>query len=186
MAPRYFLAWRLDLPKVLVAAGIERARDIILALPGDGDNLLVAVTCKDLNPAARLIARVTRPAAEKRMRRAGVDVVVCPPAIGGKRMALVALKPHSVKFVETIFDQPEVDLETEEIVLSGSSSLAGKRLSESRLREDYDVQLLAIVRGEQIIVPPPASEELAAGDLLILYGWAGQLKKVATLVSGES
>lgn len=59
MAPHYFLAWRLDLPKVLVAAGIERARDIILALPGDGDNLLVAVTCKDLNPAARLIARVS-------------------------------------------------------------------------------------------------------------------------------
>ncbi|MGQ9823546.1 MAG: potassium channel family protein [Desulfotomaculales bacterium] len=171
--------------EVLIAAGIERARDVILALPRDGDNLLVAVTCKDLNPAARLIARVTRPDAEKRMRRAGVDVVVCPPAIGGKRMAMVALKPHSVKFIETIFDRPEIDLEIEEIVLSGNSPLAGKRLGESRLREDYDVQLLAIIRGERIIVPPPAAEVLAAGDLLILYGWAAQLKKAAALVSGD-
>jgi len=76
-------------------------------------------------------------------------------------------------------------LELEEITLTQVSPLANKYLSESRLREKFNVQLLAIIRDEKIIAVPEASEKLIAGDLLIVIGWSDQLKKVATLAAGK-
>jgi len=76
--------------EILLTAGLRRARNVILALPDDGINLLVAVTCKDLNPNIRIISRATRLSSVKRLNRAGVDIAICPTAIGGTRMALNA------------------------------------------------------------------------------------------------
>ncbi|EAX48190.1 TrkA-C domain protein [Thermosinus carboxydivorans Nor1] len=57
----------------------------------------------------------------------------------------------------------------------------GKTLAESRLREKYDANVVAIKRGEQIIVPPNPGEKIQAGDVLIVVGRNGGLQKLEEL-----
>jgi len=161
--------------RVLLAAGVDRARCVITTLPEDAGNLLITIACRDLNPSIRIIARANRPEGLLRLKRAGTDCVISPAAIAGNRMALAALKPASVALVQTLIEKPGVSLELEEMTVCPGAPLEGRELRHSRLKEDYDVQLLAIVRGEETLVNPKGTEVFRAGDLLNIFGPAEKL-----------
>jgi len=171
--------------RVLLNAGLRRAKGVISTLPEDSENLMIVIACKDFNPKARVVVRANRPESVVRLRRAGADTVVCPSAIAGNRMALASLKPASVAFVESLVEERDIDLNLEELFLSERSVLAGKMLKESRIRESYGVMILAIRRGEEDIVNPDPAEKLYAGDLLIACGSAGNLTLLEKVVAGE-
>lgn len=156
--------------EMLERARVAEARAVISALPDDAANLLVTLSVKNMNPRARVVARANGPQAEKKLRQVGADNVVSPAVIGGCRMALSALKPISVAFVESLMDTKTTELEIEEMVLPAASPLVGKTLRACRLREDFGLQVLVIKRGEQILANPAAEEILRAGDLLIVFG----------------
>lgn len=161
--------------EALVRAGVKRARSVITTLPDDAMNVFVAITCKDLNPNVRVITRITRPDSAARLKRAGADAIISPAAIAGNRMALAALKPASVSFIQTLVERRDVSLELEELVVGETSPLAGRTLAESRLREDFGAQLLAIQRGEETLVNPEPSTTILPGDLLIVFGRGDRL-----------
>ncbi len=54
--------------------------------------------------------------------------------------------------------------------LSAESKLCGKRLAESGLRHDFDIQVLAIERDDTVIPNPGAHEILQADDSLLCFG----------------
>ncbi|MCL6557760.1 MAG: potassium channel protein [Firmicutes bacterium] len=170
-----FIAGDATEDKVLLSAGLPRARGVITTLAEDAGNLLITIACKDFNPVARVVARANRQESIVRLRRAGADTVVCPAAIAGNRMALASLKPASVAFVQTLIEDREINLELEELCLSDKSPFTNKELKDSRIREEYGVMVLAIKRGEENIVNPGPAEKLLPGDLLILCGQSEQL-----------
>lgn len=172
--------------RMLLAAGMNRARSVITTLADDAGNLMITIACKDFNPGARVVARANRPESIIRLSRAGADTVVCPSAIAGNRMALASLKPASVAYVQTLVEEREIDLELEELIINEGSSLIGKKLNESRLREEFDVMLLAIKRGEQSIIHPDPSETFQKGDVLILSGPSNRLTMLEQTVGGEN
>lgn len=171
--------------KILIDAGIERARSIITTLPEDAGNLFITITSKDLNPRVRVVARVNRPEGAQRMRRGGADSVVAPSLIAGNRMALSAIKPNSVAFVQTLIEKHDVSFELEELIISSDSPLAGVQLKDSRLRENFSTQVLAIQRDGDAIVNPSPNELLLPGDVLILFGPADQLGRLEKILAGE-
>lgn len=161
--------------RVLLAAGVERAQAVIITLPDDAGNMFITITTKDFNPGVRVIARANRPEAVLRLKRAGADHVISPAAIGGHRMAMAALKPASVALVQTLIERPDVSLDMEEIMVCEGSPLAYRELRYSRLREAYNTQLLAIVRGGQTIVNPAPTEKFQPDDLLVVFGPSDKL-----------
>ncbi|MDI6709951.1 MAG: TrkA family potassium uptake protein [Bacillota bacterium] len=161
--------------KTISAAGVERARAVITALPEDADNVFIAITAKDLCPGVRIIARAHRTESAYRLKRAGADAVISPAAIAGNRMALAALKPASVAFIQTLIERRNLSLVLEEIVVSPGSTLAGKPIRESRLREDFNTQVLAIDREGEIIQGPSPDELILAGDTLVVFGPGNRL-----------
>jgi voltage-gated potassium channel len=169
--------------RVLSAAGLERASGVITTLADDAANLMIVITCKDLNPAARVVARADRIESIARMKKVGAETVICPSIMAGNWMAMTLLKPASVTFMQSLVD--EVGLEMGELLLNETSPLAGKELRESRLRENYDATLLAIKRGEQHIINPRPSEKLLPGDLLILSGPPDILAVMTNVMSGN-
>lgn len=179
-----FIAGDATEDKVLLSAKVEQARGVIITLADDAENLLITIACRDFNPAVRIVARANRQESIIRLKRAGADTVVCPSAIAGNRMALASLKPASVAFVQTLFEEPDIDLSLEELLLNDNSVLVGKKLKNSRLREDYGVMLLAIRRDEEIITNPSSEELLMAKDLLILCGAAGALSNLEKAAAG--
>ncbi len=167
--------------KVLLDAGILRARSVITALPEDAGNVFITITCKDLNPKLNVVARVHRPEGEQRLRRAGAHTVVSPAAIAGNRMALAALKPASVEFIQTLFDRSNISLAMEEINVSEGSFLAHKALKDSRLREDFSIQVLAIIRSGRLIHPPDPEEVFLPHDTLLVFGPMDKLSAIESL-----
>lgn len=181
-----FLAGDATEDKLLELARVEHAQGIIVTLPDDASNLFVTISAKNFNPGIRIITRANRPENIKKIRRAGADTVICPSAMAGNRMALSAIKPASVAYVQTLVETREINLELEELILDENSSLAKLPLKDSGLREKFGALLLAIKRNEETLVNPCPDEMLLPGDILIVCGPAENLARLEKLAAGKS
>lgn len=164
---------------ILEQAAISRARTLITTLPDDAGNLFIVMTSKDLNPNIKVITRATRNEGIPRLKRGGADSIISPSTLGGRRMAMAAIKPASVAFVQTLFEQHNVDYQLEELTISSNSPLANKALKDSGLREKYRCQLLLINRGgQQTITNPDPEDFILPGDELVLFGPSDKLEEL--------
>lgn len=171
--------------ETLHEAGIDRAKGLITALPGDADNVFVTLTAKELNPNIRVVARGDIAESKSKLIRAGADKVISPSVIGGRRMAISILKPVSVDFVETLIHKQDIEFEIEEIVTSKDCQLVGKSLGESMIKQDTGTMIVAIKRNEDIITNPGADDFIQANDLLIAIGTRPQLAKLEQLATSR-
>jgi len=157
---------------ILTAAGIDRARELVSALPTDAENTLVTLTARQMNPKIRIIARAKQAATQRKLVRAGASRVVCPQVMGAAMMANTVLRPAVVDFVEVA--SKGVDLEMDQLKLAAGSELAGKSLAELQLPKRVGVHVAAIRRSDgQTIYEPEPGVTLQAGDTVILIGKAG-------------
>jgi voltage-gated potassium channel len=81
---------------ILAEAGLLSAKHVVAALDCDVDNLMIAITCKDMGRDIGVFARSNDTAVANRMRKAGVDEVVSPSQICGDRFAELVLAGNSV------------------------------------------------------------------------------------------
>ena len=69
--------------KILIEAGIKRAKGVVCVLPSDAENLYVILTAKELNQQIYIISRSEEEESEHRLLRAGADRVMSPYTLGG-------------------------------------------------------------------------------------------------------
>ncbi len=69
---------------------IKKAKMVIACLNDDGDNLLVTLLVKEMNPDVRVIAEATFEKYITQLKRAGADQVIVPREISGIYIAKVA------------------------------------------------------------------------------------------------
>jgi voltage-gated potassium channel len=164
--------------EVLLAAGVKRARALVTAVDSDVDNVYVTLSARGLNPSLAIIARSARDDAEAKLRRAGADRVISPYQIGGRRMAMLALRPLTVDFVDTIMHDRATELLLEEIDVGPRSPLVGQTLETTRRAEAQDAVILAVKQGGRLIPHPPLDLVLGAGDQLVVMGTPGALRTI--------
>jgi voltage-gated potassium channel len=164
---------------LLVAAGIKRARSIVTALTDEAANVYVTLTARQLNPGISIIARANNASHITRLEFAGANRVVLPHLIGGVRMAHTVLKPTVTDFLDLAI-RGNIDLQLEQLAISGKSMFVGKNLMDSNIRKDYDLIIVAIKResGELVFNPGPR-EELRSGDTLITLGRQTDLQRIS-------
>ena len=75
----------------LANANVLEAQCVIAALDSDFDNLLIAMTCKDLGTDVQVIARSDDMQVASRMMKIGVDKVICPFQLSGEHAAQFVL-----------------------------------------------------------------------------------------------
>jgi voltage-gated potassium channel len=163
---------------VLLAAGVKRARALIAAVDSDVDNVYVTLSARGLNPKLYIVARASREEAEPKLRRAGADRVISPYQIGGRRMAMLALRPVAVDFVDTIMHDPGTDLLLEELEVQPDSPLVEKNLEAARAAEAAGAIVLAVKRDGRLIPNPPGDFVVRAGDQLVLMGRPSDLRAI--------
>ena len=163
---------------VLLAAGVKQARALIAAVDSDVDNVYVTLSARGLNPNLYIVARASREDAEPKLRRAGADRVISPYQIGGRRMAMLALRPIAVDFVDTVMHDPNTDLLLEELEVRAESPLVGKSLEASRDAEAAGAIVLAVKRDAQLIPNPPGDFVVRAGDQLVVMGTPDDLRAI--------
>jgi len=83
---------------------------------------------------------------------------------------------ESVSFPELDVHLP--DIEVRKFRLPETSSLAGRTLADIDLRRKYDITLLAIRRGQNVISNPGGDMLIMGGDELVIMGSPDRLKEV--------
>jgi len=169
--------------KLLLEVGIERARGLVAAVGTDVDNTYITLSARGLCPNLFIEARASSSEAETKLKRAGANRVVSPNSIGARRMALLALRPAVVDFIDTVTFRRGRELQMENIVITEKSTLVGRTVDE--IRQQGKVNILAINRKTGRLLTNPASEEnLEAGDRLVIMGTAEQLTAMESLCEG--
>jgi voltage-gated potassium channel len=166
------------LDEVLVNVQIEQAKGLITTLPEDALNVFVTLTAKGLNPDIKVVARMDKLESEKKLRHAGANKIISPAILGGWRMAMSILKPTSMEFIETLLHDYNIEIDIEEFRIDQDSSLAGKTLGLSGVKEKTGAIVIAIARGKDLISNPEAEEVILSGDLLIVLGKKEQLQRL--------
>ncbi len=170
---------------VLRSAGVERARALITVAAADADNLYITLSARLLNERLFIVARAETEAAQQKLERAGANRVVSPYIIGGSRVAQAVLRPTVVDFIDLATRTEHFDLQIEETRVAATSSLVGRTLRESQVRERFGIMIVAIKKPSgHMVYNPPGEGRLEADDILIALGPRQQLDELDRLASG--
>lgn len=76
----------------LANANVLDAKCIVAALDSDFDNLMIAMTCKDLGSGIKVVARTDDMQVASRLMKIGVEKVICPFQLSGEHAAEFAIE----------------------------------------------------------------------------------------------
>jgi voltage-gated potassium channel len=67
--------------QMLIDAEIEKAKSIIITLPNDAENVYITLSARELNPDIQIISRASNELTQKKLRKAGADMVIMPDSL---------------------------------------------------------------------------------------------------------
>jgi voltage-gated potassium channel len=166
--------------RVLLEAGIDRARALVAATDTDAANLFITLSARNLNSELFIVTRARVEESEAKLKQAGASRVVNPQSIGGARMAAFVEQPHVMDFFDVVMHDGSLEFRLEEIRVSASSPLAGVTLRDAEIRGRTGALVLALrdLTGKFITNPNP-DEMIAGGEVLIAIGTAEQLRRLS-------
>ncbi len=167
----YYVIGDATFDETLSRANIEQASYLIAAMHSETANVYVSLAAKQLNPDIQVVSRSRDPKHIARLKQAGADQVLLPYTLGGIRIAQSIVRPTVTSFLELAQSGGGIDLSLEELTLSPASSFCGKNLMESKIRQQFNVIIIALKRTDKTFQFNPAAEtELIAGDVLVAVG----------------
>jgi voltage-gated potassium channel len=157
--------------KALMAAGIERAKALVTALPSDADNVFVTLTARNLNAGLTIIARGEHPDTQKKLHQAGANRTVMTTAIGARWIASMITRPSAVEFLELVADTHILDAELDEIELSPGHKLAGQTVGQIVAGWPHTLLIVAVKEAAgRMTFRPDSNYQLKPNDIVILLG----------------
>jgi voltage-gated potassium channel len=146
-------------PGVLRDAGVAQAQAVVLSLETDSATLFASAVVRNLTPEVVIIAAAHRAENVSRIHRAGADFALSVGQVAGQLLAYHLLGQESVSLEAEI-----------KLVATSPGSLAGRRLAVTWIRERTGCSIVAVERGEQVIVELGERFELNAGDVVYISG----------------
>jgi voltage-gated potassium channel len=93
---------------VLMEAGIDRARCLLVATDDDSHNISITLSARHISKSLQIIGRANHDETEAKLLIAGADRVLSPYTIAGHRMATLALRPETPYESETVNISPKI------------------------------------------------------------------------------
>jgi voltage-gated potassium channel len=164
--------------ETLSEAGIQRARGLVATAGNDAANIFITLSAKGLRRDIFVVARADAQEAESKLKRAGADRVIFPLALAGRRLAMLALRPLLVDFIDTTMHSRDRALILEDIKVGQGSPVAGLTLKEGRNCCGGAVFLAVKKRDGNLLTNPPQETLLEMGDELVVVGTRQQLRSL--------
>jgi monovalent cation:H+ antiporter-2, CPA2 family len=195
---------------VLDAAGVRRARLVIVTIPDPVGMRRVVGRIRSINPTVHVVARSTTTEQLEELGRLGVYEAVHPESEAGLELGRQALYHLGVavgdiqRFADEVrrelyapitrqnadedllaqLRRASREIETEWVRLPESDTMTGKTIGDLRIRSSTGVSIVAVVRGEEVIPNPGSEVALRAGDLLGVLGAPDQRAAFRALTDG--
>lgn len=156
--------------ETLKALGIRNFDVVVVAIGNDLEaSILVTLTLKELG-VNQVIAKASTELHGKVLTRIGADRVVFPERDMGMRLAQSLVSTNILDYIELSPDYSIVELT--------AGRAAGKTLRDLDLRARYGVNVMALRRGQKIIVAPLADDEIAQDTVLVVIGHNDNLRRL--------
>ncbi len=169
--------------EVLLQAGVDRANNLILAMPNDADNLFVVLSARQLNSKLKIISRASQETSYSKLKLAGADNVILPDKIGGDHMASLVVIPDLIEFIDNLSIIGKYNTNIEEIAvekLYDTSEIKTIRDLDLRRKTGCTVIGYKDVQGEYI-VNPEAEIKLEPNSKVIVLGRPEQIEKLNSI-----
>jgi len=165
--------------EILEEAGIRRARALVAALGTDAENVYVTLSARQKRADLFIVARASTTESEPKLLQAGANRTMSPYGIGGRRLAMLTLRPVVVDFVDTTLTSRRGELMLENIKISQGSPVCGKNIGEGR-QYAGGASILAVrkKRGGRVVTNPPNDITLEEEDELVVLGTREQLRSL--------
>ena len=164
---------------VLRAAGVERAAGVFAVTGDDSHNLVVSLSVKQLNPNARVVARVHDIRNADKTRRAGADEIVSPDFTGGMRIASAMLRPNVVNFMDQMLRSDD-GLRVEEVIVP--EGFSARRLGDLALKS-RDFILVATHESGRWVFNPDEDHVIRTGYALVVMANPGGRARLAAMLA---
>ena len=145
--------------EVLAASGARTAQAVILTLDADNATIFAAAVIRNLAPDAVIIAGTSRVETASQIHRAGADFALSVSQVAGQLLTYHILGQESVS----------LEVATKLVATSGSS-LTGRPLEAFRVREHTGCWVVAVERGDEVIVEFDLDFEVQADDTVYITG----------------
>jgi monovalent cation:H+ antiporter-2, CPA2 family len=181
---------------VLEAAGVGKARLVIVTVPDPAGARLAVERIKAMDPNVPVVARSSSAEHLQELRRLGVYEAVQPEFEAGLELGRQALlhlgvdagdiqrfsdRVHRELYAPITERSAEGELlsqlrrttrmiETEWVRLPEDGALAGRTIGELEIRTSTGASIVAVVRGEHVLPNPGPEATLQAGDLVGVLG----------------
>ncbi len=155
--------------QTLKSLGIRNFDVVIVAIGQDIQaNILVTVMLKEMG-VKKVVSKAVTDLHGKVLERVGADKVVFPERDMGVRVAHALVSKN-------ILDQINLSPDYSIIELIPPAELVNKTLGQGNIRGKYGVTVLAIRRGNEVIISPGAQHLVKEGDVLVVVGRNEKLK----------
>ena len=152
----------------LLAAGITRARAVMVMLNQDTEGLLTVLTSRNLNPAVYITAAAVEAELKLKMIRAGANIVLAPYEVAGQFLNSATLRPAVNDFFNSIMFDQETQHQITQLELGEDSPWIGKRISDLQLRERFDAGVIGIRKEDGDFIHAPGISRLLLENEILL------------------
>lgn len=144
---------------VLRLAGVQNAASVVVAANRDDTAVLVTLTARELNKAAKIVVAIREAENTHLLRQSGADSVVVSSETAGRLLGIATTTPSVVEMMEDLLTPEQgfaiAEREVESSEIGGSPRHLG------------DIVLGVVRGGELIRVGEPEVDALEAGDKLL-------------------
>jgi trk system potassium uptake protein TrkA len=150
--------------------------DVVVVAIGENlqSNVLTTIMLKEMG-VRRIIAKAQNELHGRVLEKLGADLVVYPERDMAVRVAHALVSNSVLEYISLSSNYSIVEMITPRVFV-------GKTLAEMDLRSRYQVNIMAIKRGENIIVAPGPNERIANRDLLVILGTTCDLENLGKLI----
>ncbi|MGM9945894.1 MAG: potassium channel family protein [Lysinibacillus sp.] len=148
---------------VIKSLGLWNFEHVIVAIGEDiQSSILTTLILKELG-VPQITAKANNDYHEKVLRKIGADFVVHPERDMGIRIANNMLSNNVLDYLE-LSDKHSI------MEIRVSDRIAGRSLVDLDIRAKYDINIVGIKRGEQILISPSPTDPILIGDILLVIG----------------
>ena len=162
--------------EALAELNLEKYEAVVVGIGASSiENSILTTALLNQQGVDRIIARAIHDLHGRVLRAVGAHEIVNPEAEIGVRLAERLATPSVLEQFALGDDAVLAEVEA-------PAQFTGRSLVELDVRNKYDLSILAVKRGEEVLPSPRGTELIMVGDILVVIGKNAPIRRLANLV----